>query len=131
MTQIYRLFWSKKRKNFLKIFEKSLLFTQTDGKIISIVRFSVHRKCYDIDTEMRNTSQENQPKRRYVGIGRMFCLLYRVADSKKEEKGMKYASISNSEKFWEVIYASIMLEGKEREDALKRLQVPANPNAAA
>ena len=49
----------------------------------------------------------------------------------KEEKGMKYASISNSEKFWEVIYASIMLEGKEREDALNRLQVPANPSAAA
>ena len=44
---------------------------------------------------------------------------------------MKYAAISNSEKFWEVIYASIMLEGQEREDALKRLQVPANPNAAA
>ena len=49
----------------------------------------------------------------------------------KEEKGMKYASISNSEKFWEVIYASIMLEGKEREDALNSLQVPANPSAAA
>ena len=44
---------------------------------------------------------------------------------------MKYASISNSEKFWEVIYASIMLEGKEREDALNRLQVPANQSAAA
>lgn len=44
---------------------------------------------------------------------------------------MKYASISSSEKFWEVIYASIMLEGKEREDALNRLQVPANPNTAA
>ena len=44
---------------------------------------------------------------------------------------MKYAAISNSEKFWEVIYASTMLEGKEREDALKRLQVPANPSAVA
>ena len=44
---------------------------------------------------------------------------------------MKYASISNSEKFWEVIYASIMLTGEEREQALQRLQVPANPNAAA
>ena len=44
---------------------------------------------------------------------------------------MKYAAISNSEKFWEVIYASIMLEGKEREDALNRLQVPANPMPAA
>ena len=44
---------------------------------------------------------------------------------------MKYASISNSEKFWEVIYASIMLEGEEREEALRRLQVPANPIPAA
>lgn len=44
---------------------------------------------------------------------------------------MKYASISNSEKFWEVIYASIMLEGQEREDALNRLQVPANSECAA
>ena len=43
---------------------------------------------------------------------------------------MKFAAISNSEKFWEVIYASIMLEGEEREEALNRLQVPANPNAA-
>ena len=42
---------------------------------------------------------------------------------------MKYASISSSEKFWEVIYASIMLEGEEREEALRRLQVPANPAA--
>ena len=42
---------------------------------------------------------------------------------------MKYNAISNSEKFWEVIYASIMLEGQEREEALKRLQVPANPAA--
>ena len=78
-----------------------------------------------------NTSQENQPKRRYVGIDQAFCLLYRVADSKKEEKGMKYASISNSEKFWEVIYASIMLTGEEREKALERLQVPANSDCAA
>ena len=44
---------------------------------------------------------------------------------------MKYASISNSEKFWEVIYASIMLEGKVRVDALNRLQVPANSECAA
>ena len=44
---------------------------------------------------------------------------------------MKYNAISNSEKFWEVIYASIMLEGEEREEALKRLQVPANPAASA
>lgn len=44
---------------------------------------------------------------------------------------MKFASISQSEKFWEVIYASIMLEGEEREEALRRLQVPANPSSAA
>lgn len=42
---------------------------------------------------------------------------------------MKYNAISSSEKFWEVIYASIMLEGEEREEALRRLQVPANPTA--
>lgn len=47
----------------------------------------------------------------------------------KEELSMKYNAISNSEKFWEVIYASIMLEGEEREEALRRLQVPANPAA--
>ena len=47
----------------------------------------------------------------------------------KEETNMKYNAISSSEKFWEVIYASIMLEGEEREEALKRLQVPANPAA--
>lgn len=40
---------------------------------------------------------------------------------------MKFAAISNSEMFWEVIYASVMLEGEEREKALNRLQVPANP----
>ena len=40
---------------------------------------------------------------------------------------MKFASISSSEKFWEVIYASVCLEGEEREEALKRLHVPANP----
>ena len=44
---------------------------------------------------------------------------------------MKFAAISNSEKFWEVIYASIALEGEERERALNRLQVPANPMPAA
>ena len=44
---------------------------------------------------------------------------------------MKYASISNSEKFWEVIYASIMLTGEEREKALESLQVPANSDCAA
>ena len=47
----------------------------------------------------------------------------------KEELSMKYNAISNSEKFWEIIYASVMLEGKEREEALQRLQVPANPAA--
>ena len=42
---------------------------------------------------------------------------------------MNFAAISASEKFWEIIYASVMLEGEEREEALKRLQVPANPSA--
>ena len=44
---------------------------------------------------------------------------------------MKFASISNSEKCWEVIYASVCLEGEEREEALRRLQVPAEPMPAA
>ena len=44
---------------------------------------------------------------------------------------MNFAAISQSEKFWEVIYASVILEGEEREEALRRLQVPANPSAAA
>ena len=43
---------------------------------------------------------------------------------------MNFAAISASEKFWEIIYASVMLEGEEREQALNRLQVPANPSAA-
>lgn len=43
---------------------------------------------------------------------------------------MKFAAISSSEKFWEVMHACL-LEGKEREEALKRLQVPANPMPAA
>ena len=44
---------------------------------------------------------------------------------------MKYASISNSEKFWEVIHASITLKGEARDEALKRLQVPVDPLPAA
>ena len=44
---------------------------------------------------------------------------------------MNFAAISASEKFWEIIYASVMLEGEERDEALKRLQVPANPSAKA
>ena len=44
---------------------------------------------------------------------------------------MKFASISASEKFWEVIHASITLTGEEREEALKRLQVPVSPMPAA
>lgn len=43
---------------------------------------------------------------------------------------MKFAAISSSEKFWEVMRACL-LEGEEREEALKRLQVPANPMPAA
>ena len=49
----------------------------------------------------------------------------------KEDTNMKYNAISNSEKFWEVIYASIMLTGEEREKALESLQVPANSDCAA
>ena len=47
---------------------------------------------------------------------------------------MKYASISNSEKFWEVIHASITLKGEAREEALAKvinLQVPVDPLPAA
>ena len=44
---------------------------------------------------------------------------------------MKFDSISASEKFWEIIHASITLTGEEREEALKRLQVPAEPLPAA
>ena len=40
---------------------------------------------------------------------------------------MNFAAISASEKFWEVIYASVMLEGEEREQALARLQIPTTP----
>ena len=40
---------------------------------------------------------------------------------------MAFADISANEKVWEVIYASIFLEGKEREEALRRLQVPTQP----
>lgn len=43
---------------------------------------------------------------------------------------MKFAAISNSEMFWEVMHACL-LEGAEREEALARLQVPANPMPAA
>lgn len=44
---------------------------------------------------------------------------------------MKFAAISHSEKFWEVMHACLTLEGAEREEALARLQVPANPMPAA
>ena len=47
---------------------------------------------------------------------------------------VKYASISNSEKFWEVIHASITLKGEAREEALAKvinLQVPVDPLPAA
>ena len=40
---------------------------------------------------------------------------------------MKFAAISASEKVWEVIFASACLEGAEREEALRRLQVEAEP----
>ena len=44
---------------------------------------------------------------------------------------MKFAAISNSEKFWEVIRISTTLTGEAREEALERLLVPANPIPAA
>lgn len=44
---------------------------------------------------------------------------------------MKFAAISSSEKFWEVMYACLTLEGAERDKALESLQVPANPRPAA
>jgi len=40
---------------------------------------------------------------------------------------MKFAAISNCEKVWEVIFASACLEGAEREEALRRLQVETEP----
>ena len=40
---------------------------------------------------------------------------------------MGCVDISMSEKVWEVLYASIFLEGEEKEEALRRLQVPAAP----
>jgi hypothetical protein len=40
---------------------------------------------------------------------------------------MKFAAISANEKVWEVLYASIFLEGEEQAEALRRLQVPAHP----
>ena len=49
----------------------------------------------------------------------------------KEGLIMSFASISNSEKFWEIIHISITLTGEERDKALERLQVPANPRPAA
>ena len=41
---------------------------------------------------------------------------------------MKFAAISASEKVWEVIFASACLEGEEREQALRRLQVLPEPS---
>ncbi len=40
---------------------------------------------------------------------------------------MGFVDISNSEKVWEVIYASVCLEGEERKEALRRLQIPTEP----
>ncbi len=38
--------------------------------------------------------------------------------------------ISNNDRVWEVIYASVFLEGKEREETLRRFGVP-SPLACA
>ena len=43
---------------------------------------------------------------------------------------MRFADISYSTKVWEVIYASVCLEGEEREAALRQLGVPPQPTAA-
>jgi len=43
---------------------------------------------------------------------------------------MGFVDISQSAKVWEVIYASTMLQGAQREEALRRLQVPAEPVSA-
>jgi len=40
---------------------------------------------------------------------------------------MNFAAISASEKFWEVMGVILTLEGEEREQALRRLQIPASP----
>lgn len=37
---------------------------------------------------------------------------------------MGCVEISTSNKVWEVLYASVFLQGEEREKALRRLQVP-------
>lgn len=38
--------------------------------------------------------------------------------------------ISNNDRVWEVIYASVFLEGKEREEALRRFGVPVSLSCA-
>lgn len=43
---------------------------------------------------------------------------------------MGFADISVSDKVWEVLYASTMLQGREREEALRRLNIP-DPRPAA
>ena len=44
---------------------------------------------------------------------------------------MKFAAISQSETFWELMGIILTLEGEARDAALARLQVPANPRPAA
>lgn len=44
---------------------------------------------------------------------------------------MGFVDISMSEKVWEVLYASTMLTGEEREAALRRLNIPTDPRPAA
>ncbi len=44
---------------------------------------------------------------------------------------MGFVDISMSEKVWEVLYASTMLTGEERETALRRLNIPTDPRPAA
>ena len=61
---------------------------------------------------------------------------YIVARSKensnrKENVIMGFVDISMSEKVWEVLYASTMLSGQEREEALRKLNIPTDPRPAA
>ena len=51
--------------------------------------------------------------------------------SRKERMNMGFVDISMSEKVWEVLYASTMLTGEEREAALRRLNIPTDPLPAA
>lgn len=50
--------------------------------------------------------------------------LYCRQFDKRKGTCVMWADISISEKVWDVLYASVMLEGEERREALRRLGVP-------